>query len=89
MVAEANGTVGSSGAVELTAGRFTGRCGLETVFIEFGEAILRRNVDLRNVPGFLAGEAPTRTHKSRIRVAPRTESDALERDDRRSVNHLG
>ncbi len=39
----------------LSAGIFTGRAGLETLIVNDGEPILRRNAHLENYPGFPAG----------------------------------
>jgi thioredoxin reductase (NADPH) len=43
------------GVAGLTAATFTARAGLETLVIDDGESILRRNAHLENVPGFPAG----------------------------------
>ena len=43
------------GPAGLTAGTFTARAGLDTVVVNEGEPILRRNAHLENVPGFPAG----------------------------------
>lgn len=43
------------GVAGLTAGTFTARAGFDTVVINHGESILRRNSHLENVPGFPAG----------------------------------
>lgn len=43
------------GVAGLTAGMFTARHGLETVVIDAGGSILRRNAHLENFPGFPAG----------------------------------
>ena len=43
------------GVAGLTAGTFTSRAGLETIIVDGGEAILRRNAHLENYPGFPAG----------------------------------
>jgi thioredoxin reductase len=47
-------TVGG-GPAGLTAGTFTARAGLDTVVVNAGEPILRRNAHLENVPGFPTG----------------------------------
>jgi thioredoxin reductase (NADPH) len=44
-----------AGPAGLTAGLFTARAGLDTLVINAGEPILRRNAHLENVPGFPAG----------------------------------
>ncbi len=44
-----------AGPAGLTAGLFTARAGLETLIINAGEPILRRNAHLENVPGFPVG----------------------------------
>ncbi|WP_122090046.1 FAD-dependent oxidoreductase [Halalkalicoccus subterraneus] len=46
------------GVAGLTAGTFTARAGLETLIVDGGESILRRNAHLENVPGFPAGIDP-------------------------------
>jgi thioredoxin reductase (NADPH) len=43
------------GVAGLTAGTFTAREGFDTVVVNHGESILRRNSHLENVPGFPAG----------------------------------
>ncbi|WP_276257890.1 FAD-binding protein [Haloglomus litoreum] len=43
------------GVAGLTAAVFTARAGLETLVVDDGESILRRNAHLENVPGFPAG----------------------------------
>jgi len=43
------------GVSGLMAATFTARAGLETLVIDDGESILRRNAHLENVPGFPAG----------------------------------
>jgi len=43
------------GVAGLTAATFTARAGLETLVVDDGESILRRNAHLENVPGFPAG----------------------------------
>ncbi len=43
------------GPAGLTAGLFTARAGLDTLIVNAGEPILRRNAHLENVPGFPAG----------------------------------
>ena len=43
------------GVAGLTAGTFTARAGFDTVVLNHGESILRRNAHLENVPGFPAG----------------------------------
>ncbi|KYH25877.1 ferredoxin--NADP reductase [Halalkalicoccus paucihalophilus] len=43
------------GVAGLTAGTFTARAGLETLVVDGGESILRRNAHLENYPGFPAG----------------------------------
>lgn len=43
------------GVAGLTAATFTARAGLETLVVDEGESILRRNAHLENVPGFPAG----------------------------------
>ncbi len=44
-----------AGPAGLTAGIFTARAGLDTVILQSGEPILRRNAHLENFPGFPAG----------------------------------
>jgi thioredoxin reductase len=44
-----------AGVSGLTCGTFTARAGLDTVLVDGGESILRRNAHLENVPGFPAG----------------------------------
>lgn len=44
-----------SGPAGLSAGIFTGRAGLDTLIVNDGNPILRRNAHLENYPGFLAG----------------------------------
>ncbi|MFC7226703.1 FAD-dependent oxidoreductase [Salinirubellus salinus] len=44
-----------AGVSGLTCGTFTARAGLETLLVDGGESILRRNAHLENVPGFPAG----------------------------------
>lgn len=46
------------GVAGLTAATFTARAGLETLVVNGGESILRRNAHLENVPGFPAGVNP-------------------------------
>ncbi|MGM0591847.1 MAG: FAD-dependent oxidoreductase [Halobacteriota archaeon] len=43
------------GVAGLTAALFTARAGLDTLVVNDGESILRRNAHLENVPGFPAG----------------------------------
>ncbi|WP_143423213.1 FAD-binding protein [Halegenticoccus soli] len=43
------------GVAGLTAGVFTARAGLDTLVVNAGESILRRNAHLENFPGFPAG----------------------------------
>jgi len=43
------------GVAGLSAAVFTGRHGLETLVVDSGESILRRNAHLENFPGFPAG----------------------------------
>ncbi|TSD15635.1 thioredoxin reductase [Haloglomus irregulare] len=43
------------GIAGLTTATFAGRAGLETLVVDDGESILRRNAHLENVPGFPAG----------------------------------
>ncbi|MFB6206143.1 MAG: FAD-dependent oxidoreductase [Haloglomus sp.] len=43
------------GVAGLTTALFTARAGLETLVVDDGESILRRNAHLENVPGFPAG----------------------------------
>jgi thioredoxin reductase len=43
------------GPAGLTAGTFTARAGFDTLVVNGGEPILRRNAHLENVPGFPAG----------------------------------
>lgn len=43
------------GVAGLTAAVFTARAGFDTVVVDHGESILRRNAHLENVPGFPAG----------------------------------
>lgn len=44
-----------AGVSGLTCGTFTARAGLETLLLDGGDSILRRNAHLENVPGFPAG----------------------------------
>jgi thioredoxin reductase len=44
-----------AGVAGLTCGTYTARAGLDTVIVDGGESILRRNAHLENVPGFPAG----------------------------------
>jgi thioredoxin reductase (NADPH) len=44
-----------SGPAGLSAGIFTGRAGLDTLIVNDGNPILRRNAHLENYPGFPAG----------------------------------
>lgn len=46
------------GVAGLTAGIFTARAGLETLVVDDGESILRRNAHLENFPGFPVGINP-------------------------------
>jgi thioredoxin reductase len=46
------------GIAGLTAATFTARAGLDTLVLNDGESILRRNAHLENVPGFPAGVNP-------------------------------
>ncbi|WP_380675230.1 FAD-binding protein [Salinigranum sp. GCM10025319] len=46
------------GVAGLTAATFTARAGLDTVVLNDGESILRRNAHLENLPGFPAGVNP-------------------------------
>jgi len=46
------------GVAGLTAGMFTARHGKETLVIDAGDSILRRNAHLENFPGFPAGVNP-------------------------------
>lgn len=46
------------GIAGLTAGTYTARAGLETLVVNDGESILRRNAHLENYPGFPAGIDP-------------------------------
>jgi len=48
------------GVAGLTAATFTARAGIETMVINDGETVLRRNAHLENVPGFPAGVNPRR-----------------------------
>lgn len=48
------------GVAGLTAATFTARAGIETMVINDGESVLRRNAHLENVPGFPAGVNPRR-----------------------------
>jgi thioredoxin reductase (NADPH) len=48
-------TIVGGGVAGLSAGIFTARHGLETLIIDAGESILRRNAHLENYPGFPAG----------------------------------
>ncbi|WP_254838318.1 FAD-dependent oxidoreductase [Natronomonas marina] len=43
------------GVAGLTAGTYTARADFDTVVVDHGESILRRNAHLENVPGFPAG----------------------------------
>jgi thioredoxin reductase len=47
--------VGGGGPAGLSAGIFTARAGLETLLVNDGDPILRRNAHLENYPGFPAG----------------------------------
>lgn len=60
-------TIVGGGIAGLTAGTFTARAGFDTVVVNHGESILRRNAHLENVPGFPAG------------INPRLFADLLER----------
>jgi len=44
-----------AGVAGLTCATFTARAGLDTLVVDGGESILRRNAHLENVPGFPAG----------------------------------
>lgn len=46
------------GIAGLSAGMFTARHGLDTLVIDAGESILRRNAHIENFPGFPAGVNP-------------------------------
>jgi len=46
------------GVAGLTAATFTARAGLNTLVVNHGESILRRNAHLENMPGFPAGVNP-------------------------------
>jgi len=46
------------GVAGLTASVFTARHGLDTLVLDAGESLLRRNAHLENVPGFPAGVNP-------------------------------
>jgi len=46
------------GVAGLTAALFTARAGLDTLVVDGGESILRRNAHLENFPGFPAGVNP-------------------------------
>jgi len=46
------------GVAGLSAATFTARHGLETLVVDAGDSILRRNAHLENVPGFPAGVNP-------------------------------
>jgi thioredoxin reductase len=46
------------GVAGLTAATFTARAGLDTLVVDHGESILRRNAHLENFPGFPAGVNP-------------------------------
>ena len=48
------------GVAGLTAATFTARAGIETMVINDGETVLRRNAHLENAPGFPAGVNPRR-----------------------------
>ena len=48
------------GVAGLTAATFTARAGIETMVINDGETVLRRNAHLENMPGFPAGVNPRR-----------------------------
>ncbi len=48
------------GVAGLTAATFTARAGIETMVINDGETVLRRNAHLENIPGFPAGVNPRR-----------------------------
>lgn len=47
-----------AGVAGLTAGIYTAHAGLETVLVDGGDSLLRRNAHLENVPGFPAGVNP-------------------------------
>jgi len=64
--------VSGGGVAGLTAGTFLARAGFDTVVLDGGESILRRNAHLENVPGFPAG------------VNPRLFADLLERGAERN-----
>lgn len=55
---EADVLVVGGGVAGLTAGLFTARAGLDTLVVNHGESILRRNAHLENFPGFPAGVNP-------------------------------
>ncbi|MFC4356801.1 FAD-binding protein [Halobium salinum] len=64
------------GVAGLTAALFTARAGLDTLVVNHGESILRRNAHLENFPGFPAG------------VNPRLFADMLEaQTTRNGVDH--
>ena len=46
------------GVAGLTAATFAARAGLDTLVVDHGESILRRNAHLENFPGFPAGVNP-------------------------------
>jgi thioredoxin reductase len=52
--------VAGGGVAGLTAATFTARAGLETLVVDAGDSILRRNAHLENFPGFPAGVNPRR-----------------------------
>lgn len=55
MESNADVLIVGGGIAGLTAGTFTARAGLETLVVDGGESILRRNAHLENYPGFPAG----------------------------------
>jgi thioredoxin reductase len=55
---DADVVVVGGGVAGLTAALFTARAGLDTLVLNDGESILRRNAHLENVPGFPAGVNP-------------------------------
>jgi thioredoxin reductase len=52
--------VAGGGVAGLSAAAFTARHGLDTLVVDSGESILRRNAHLENFPGFPAGVDPRR-----------------------------
>ena len=85
------------GVAGLSAATFTARHGLDTLVVDAGDSILRRNAHVENVPGFPAGVNPRlllelmgegaeeagceRRRGTVTRVAPTEDGFAVETDD--------